>query len=223
MRVLLTLLLAFGLAASAAADDRPAVAEIETAAALDAVEDAGHADGLHVGDDHGDGGHHETGMPSPRLDTAVASLIVFLIFLGLLTKFAWKPLMEGLSTREENIRGAMLEAQQAREEAQRARDEHARRMEGVDAEVKEIIAEARRDAEHTAAEIRGKAEAEAQASKNRALAEIERAKDAAIVELAARERDLIAEATETVLGRAITDDDRRRLIDEAVANFGQGA
>ena len=159
----------------------------------------------------------------PLLSTATASLIVFLIFAGLLAKFAWGPLMDGLSQREQNIRGAIVEAQKARDDAKAMLAEHTKRMEGVDAEVKEIIAEARRDAEHTATEIKEKAAAEAEATKTRAIAEIERAKDAAIVELATRERDLIADATETVLGRAITEDDRKRLIDDALSQFGQSA
>ena len=223
---LLALTLCLGLcAAPAFADD---VAEIDTASMDEALEtlDGEHAEGDHAGDAHGDGhgeGHHEEGLPMPLISTATASLIVFLIFAGLLAKFAWGPLMDGLSQREQNIRGAIVEAQKARDDAKAMLAEHTKRMEGVDAEVKEIIAEARRDAEHTANEIKEKAAAEAEATKSRAIAEIERAKDAAIVELATRERDLIADATETVLGRAITEDDRKRLIDDALSQFGQSA
>lgn len=204
------------------------VAEVDEAM-MGAADEVAVAEGVHEaahdvghGADHGEG-HHEEGMPLPMLSTAVASLIVFLIFAALLAKFAWAPLMEGLNKREENIRGAMVEAQNARDEAKAMLAEHTRRMDGVDAEVKEIIAEARRDAEHTAGEIKAKATAEAEASRVRALTEIERAKDAAIIELAARERDLVADATETVLGRAITAEDRTRLIDEALSQFTQKA
>ena len=223
---LLALTLCLGLcAAPALADD---VAEIDTASMDEALKtlDGEHAEGDHADGAHGDGhgeGHHEEGLPMPLISTATASLIVFLIFAGLLAKFAWGPLMDGLSQREQNIRGAIVEAQKARDDAKAMLAEHTKRMEGVDAEVKEIIAEARRDADHTATEIKEKAAAEAEATKSRAIAEIERAKDAAIVELATRERDLIADATETVLGRAITEDDRKRLIDDALSQFGQSA
>ena len=207
------------------ADERAEVVARDELSAVEAVEDAAdHSDGHHGDGHHGDG--HDGGAAevlTPKIPTTIASLVSFLLFLGLLTKFAWKPLMEGLSKREENIRGAMVEAQSARDEARALLAEHSKKLEAADAEVKEIIAEARRDAEHTASEITARANADAEATKNRAIAEIERAKDAAIVELAARERDLIADATETVLGRAITDDDRSRLIDEAVSQFSQRA
>lgn len=168
-----------------------------------------------------EGGGHGGGPISFQADLAVWSLVSFLVFLFFLKKIAWGPMMEGLDKREANIRGALEDAQKARDEAAKLLSDHQARMSNVQQEVDEIIAEARRDAQHTANDIKTKAEAEAESTRNRVLGEIERAKDQAIAELANRERDLIANATESVLGRALTDDDRGRLIDEALSQFGQ--
>lgn len=167
------------------------------------------------------GGHGGGGPISFQADLALWSLVSFLVFLFFLKKIAWGPMMEGLDKRESNIRGALVDAQKARDEAAKLLEDHKTRMAEVQKEVDEIIAEARRDAEHTASSIKEKAEAEAESTRNRVLGEIDRAKDQAIAELANRERDLIANATESVLGRALTDDDRGRLIDEALSQFNQ--
>lgn len=186
-------------------------------AADDAAEAALESEVDHDGG-HGDG---HGGPISFQADLAVWSLVSFLVFLFLLKKIAWVPMMEGLDKRESNIRGALTDAEKARDDAAKLLSDHEAKMADVQKEVDEIIAEARRDAEHTAGDIKSKAEAEAETTRNRVLGEIERAKDQAIAELANRERDLIANATESVLGRALTDDDRGRLIDEALSQFGQ--
>ena len=173
---------------------------------------------------HGEGEHHEGahsgGSPlAYKPDLAIFSLIIFLLFLAALWKICWQPLMDGLNTRESNIRGAVDAANTARDEAAALLAEHKKKMSGVEAEVKEIIAEARRDAETTKADIVAKATEEADALRERSLVDIERAKQQALVELASREQDLVVSATEQVLGRTIDDNDRQRLVDEALGQF----
>ena len=164
-------------------------------------------------------GHGEQGPLAAKVDLGIYSLVVFLGFLALLTKFCWKPLMDGLNQRETNIRGAVQSAEAARDEAAALLAEHKTRMAGVDDEVKEIIAEARRDAETTKADIIAAANSEAESARDRGLADIERARQQALADLANRERDLVVSATEQVLGRTIDENDRQRLIDDALNQF----
>ena len=187
----------------------------------DVIAEEGHLDGDHDAEHAAghEGGHGDAGPLEAKVDLGIYSLIVFLAFLGLLWKLCWEPLMSGLNQREANIRGAVDAATSARDEAAALLAEHKARMAGADDEVKEIIAEARRDAETTKADILAKANEEATAARDRSLADIERAKQQALVELAGRERDLVIDATEQVLGRTIDENDRQRLIDEALGQF----
>ena len=139
--------------------------------------------------------------------------------MALLYWLCWGPLMDGLNQRETNIRGAITAAESARDEAAKLLAEHKAQMAGVDDQVKEIIAEARRDAETTKTDIINTANAEAAAARDRGLADIERARQQALADLASRERDLVVSATEQVLGRTIDDNDRQRLIDDALTQF----
>ena len=97
--------------------------------------------------------------------------------------------------------------------------EHAKRMAQVHEEVREALAEARRDAEHLKQEIVGLAQKEAQAAKDRAVQEISRARDSALKDLFDVMANEVAQATEHVLGRSVTSSDQDRLIEEALSQF----
>ena len=152
-------------------------------------------------------------------DLALWSLVTFVIFLFVLKKFAWGPLIAGLDQREARVRHDITSAETARLKAEELLAEHARKMASVQEEVREIFAQARRDAEHAKQEIVNEAQTEAEAAKKRALNEIGRARDAALNDLFDVMAAQVAHATEHVLGHSITGADQDRLIQEALAQF----
>jgi F-type H+-transporting ATPase subunit b len=163
---------------------------------------------------------HPEGAPlSPKADLALWSGVTFVLFLLVLTRFAWKPLIAALDAREGRIRNDIAQAEAARVKAEQMLAEHAQKLSKVQEEVREIIAEARRDADHTRQEIISEAQKEAEASKQRALTEINRARDAAIKDLFDVMATEVARATEHVLGRSLQASDQDRLIEEALADF----
>lgn len=179
---------------------------------------ASHAAGK---DGHGTASHPE-GVPlSFKADLALWSLIVFLIFLAVLKKFAWGPLSVALDQREGTIRQNIADAEMARIKAEKMLAAHAEKLDKVQDEVRAIIAEARRDAEHTKNDIIATAQKEAEATRQRAIADIERARDQALDELFAHMSQRIVEATESVVGRSLTGSDHERLIQEALTGFAQ--
>lgn len=195
------------------------------ASAQDAEHDpAAHAD-AHHDDAHHDHGHH-IGAPEGAVsvedvapDLAIYTFVVFLILFGLLYTLAWKPIAAALDKREAGVRKNIEDAEHARKRAEQMLDEHAAKLASVQDEVKAILAEARRDADHTRQEIVAEARSEAEASRQRAIVEIERARDAAIKDLFDRMTELVTEATTHVIGKSLGDGDHNRLIDEALADF----
>jgi F-type H+-transporting ATPase subunit b len=154
-----------------------------------------------------------------RADLAVYTFIVFLLLLGLLWYFAFGPISKALEQREQGIRRNIEDARAEREKAEKLRGEYQGMLEAADDKVRAIFAEAHAKAEEVRAERLAEADREAEQRKERALAEIERAKDQAVQELFDAMGTAVAEATEQVLGRAVTDQDQSRLIDEALAGF----
>lgn len=158
-------------------------------------------------------------MHKPDVDLAIFTAITFGLFLFVLKKMAWKPLIEGLEKREGKIQAALSDAEHARLKAQKLLDDHQHKLDRVQDQVREILAEARRDAEVTKNDIITTAQREAESSKNRALVEIQRAKDAALDELFDQMSGTVAKATQQVVGRSLTGADHERLIREALQEF----
>ena len=154
---------------------------------------------------------------TPPVDLVLISITVFLLFLGVLRKFAWGPLIEGLDNRESKYRKLLADAQQDRDRAVALLGDYEAKLKSAQTEVDEIIAEARRDAERTKTDILAVAQTEAETTRNRALDDIGRARDQAVAELFDHMRSNVVAATEQVLSRSLNDDDHQRLVDEALA------
>lgn len=179
------------------------------------------ADHTKPGDDAGAPGH-ETGVPlDAKPDLMIWSIVVFVIFILVLRLFAWGPLRDGLDNRESRLRQELADAEAARRSSEAALSERMAKLEGVQDEVREILAEARRDADVARQNIVEEARTEAQATQRRAIAEIERAKDQALDELFSKMNAQVARATEYVVGRSLNDGDQHRLIDDALGQFSQ--
>ena len=155
-----------------------------------------------------------------KQDLALWSLITFLVFVAVLRKFAWTPLISGLDQREGKMKQSLADAEAARVKAEHMLVEHAKKLDKVQDEVKEILAEARRDAEHTKQDIVAAASKEAEATRKRAIDDIERARDVAMKDLFDFVSSNVIGATEHVLSRALSNDDQARLVQEALTQIG---
>ncbi|MEM9701060.1 MAG: ATP synthase F0 subunit B [Planctomycetota bacterium] len=160
------------------------------------------------------------GLPaSPKPDLAIWSIVVFGLFVTVLTVMAWKPASAGLNKREQRIRDDLAAAEKNRVESERLMAQHAAEMAKAQEQVKEILAEARRDAEVARQNILTDAQTAAKADRDRALHDIEQAKDQAMAELFSSFNDQLAAATEHVLGKSLTDDTQQKLIDQSISEF----
>jgi F-type H+-transporting ATPase subunit b len=152
-----------------------------------------------------------------KSDLAIYTFLVFLLLLGLLSKFAWGPVTQGLEKREGSIRDNIAAAESARIKAEKMLAAHAEKLDKVQDEVRELLAEARRDAEHAKADIMAVAQKEAEATRQRVVEEIGRARDQALDDLFAHMGQAVRQATEQVVGRSLTGADHDRLIEEALS------
>ena len=156
----------------------------------------------------------------PKADLALWSLVVFVLFLFVLKKLAWKPMIEGLDRREAGIRAAIAEAEENQRKSQALLADYETKLRGAEQTVAAMVAEAKRDAERTSNDIVAKAQADVEAMRVRAKEDIGRAKDAALAEVFQSANRQVAAATERVLGRSLNDDDQDRLISEALQEIG---
>jgi F-type H+-transporting ATPase subunit b len=177
----------------------------------DAAHDHGHA--AHIGEDVG---AHVKNPAQFVPDLAIYTFAVFVLLFLALQSLAWPKIAGALDAREAGIKKAIADAENSRLTAETFMKEHKGRLEAVEEQVKEIVAEGRRDAERTKADILKQAEVEAEAMKNRAIAEISRAKDQALSEIFDTLAGQVSAATEHVLGGGLNGADHDRLIRDAL-------
>ncbi len=174
---------------------------------------------------HGAGHAADDGIPglNPldgyKADLPLWSLITFGIFFILLAKFAWAPLRDGLDARESGVRKSISDAEANRIKAEQLFKEYESKLAQAQEQVREILAEARRDAESTKQDILATAERESAAMRQRAVSEIQRARDGALKDLFDFVSQNVMQATEQVVGRSLTGADQERLVREALASL----
>lgn len=174
----------------------------------------------HAHDAHDEHGGHETGVPMNfKGDLALWSFIVFLLFLAVMGKFAWKPMIEGLDKREAGIRNAIAEAEDNRRKAEALLADYQVKLKSAEQTVAAMVAEARRDAERTSQDLIANAQREVDAIRVRAKDEIRQARDTALAEVFSQVNAQVILATEHVLGRALTESDQERLVGEALSQL----
>ncbi|MCF6333094.1 MAG: F0F1 ATP synthase subunit B [Draconibacterium sp.] len=144
------------------------------------------------------------GLVMPNPGTIFWMLIIFGIVLFVLRKFAWKPILNALSEREESIATALNSAEAARKE-----------VEGLKADNEKVIAEARREKDiilkeareikdKIVAEAKDKANLEGQKSIEQARQQIQAEKTAAISEIKKQVAELSVLIAEKVIKKELS-------------------
>lgn len=140
------------------------------------------------------------------------TVVVFLILLFLLSRFAWGPILDQVNQRESRIQGALDEAAAGQAEAQRLLDEHKRQLADARRQAQEIVAEGRAAGEKVRREIEEKAREEGQGLLERARREIEREKEAALAELRKESVELAMAAAGRLMHERLDQDRDRELV-----------
>lgn len=158
-----------------------------------------------------------------KYELAIWAIVIFAVLLFVLRKMAWTPMLEGLQKREESIKSSVEEAKRARADTERISQEFKIKMDQAYAEIPKIMDQARRDAEAFKEETRAQTTKEVQAERQRLRREIETARDQALQELWNQAAQLATLISAKAIGRSLTADDHRRLLDEAIGELGQSA
>lgn len=195
------------------------------AIAEDAHAEAAHGDHV-AGGEHAASGHDSNhAKPNPLAwdtDLAFWTLIVFLVLFAVLWKFAWGPISVALEKREHNIAENIAAAQRAQDEAKEMLAQYEKKLAGAADQVREMLDEARRDAEHTKQQIVAEAKAAAQAEHERGMRDIRTATDAAVKELSERSTDLAIQLAGKVIASKLTPEERSRLVQDSLTKFAAG-
>ena len=160
-----------------------------------------------------------TFLVSPDIGLMIWTLLVFGISLYILKKVVFPRIQEALDKRQHAIEESIDVAERTRVEADELLAEYRERLAQAREQAEEIVARARKaaDASESAALEEGKAKREEMLEQTKR--EIQAETRRAIQDIRNEVADLTILATEKVTRKSLTDDDQRRLVEEALSEM----
>jgi F-type H+-transporting ATPase subunit b len=151
-------------------------------------------------------------QPDPGL--YIWTIITFLVLVALLAKFAWRPLLEALETRQASIRQSLDDARQAKHDLERVHAESAKLLAEARTEAEAIMSRTRSDADRFREELKQKARTEAAAIVKNAERQIELETSRALQQIRHEAVDLSVAIASKLLQKNVTREDNERLIED---------
>jgi F-type H+-transporting ATPase subunit b len=153
-------------------------------------------------------------QPDPGL--FIWTIVTFLVLLALLAKFAWRPLLEALDSRQNAIRKSLDDAQQAKVELERIQHESAQIVSKARAEADAIVTRSRDDADRLRGEMKQKAKADADAVVKNAERQIQLETARALLQIRHEAVNLSVMIASKIIQRNLSGEDNARLIEDAL-------
>ncbi len=151
----------------------------------------------------------------------LATLVIFILLMLLLKKFAWGPLMGIMQQREDLIKSEIETAENSRLESQKLLEEQRSLLKDARTQAQEIVENAKKQGEVSREEIITTARAESGRLKEAAVQEIANERDKAISAVREEVVALSLLAATKVLEKEISEEDNRQLINETIAKAGE--
>ena len=153
-------------------------------------------------------------QPDPGL--FIWTILTFLVLLGLLAKFAWRPLLKALEGRQEAIKKSLEDADRAKEELARMQQESAKIIEQARVEADSILSRTRSDADRLREELKVRAKEEADTMIRNAEQQIQLQTRQALQQVRHEVGDIAVTIASKLLERNLTNEDNDRLIRETL-------
>ena len=151
-------------------------------------------------------------LVTPSIGLIVWQTVAFLLLLFLLAKFAWKPVMQGISERERSIESALDAAEKAKQEMARLTGENEQLLKDARAERDLILKEAKMLKDQIVAEAKTQAQTEGAKMIEKAKQEIDSQKAAALAEVKGQVATLSIEIAEKVLRNQLEDQNKQTAL-----------
>jgi F-type H+-transporting ATPase subunit b len=149
------------------------------------------------------------------LGQAVATLLIFIVLLAILGKYAWKPIVTQLQRREDDIASKIDDAKKRQAEADDLARDYDEKLQHIELKVDEMMAEGRQEIEKQRKELLAKTQEEAKDALRRARDDIAAASQAARRDLQAETAQLAADLAEQFLTENLSDAEKDRLFEQS--------
>ena len=159
------------------------------------------------------------GLTDIDLMLTVFTLILFTLFVIILSKFAWGPLLAAIDEREKGIRDAIEGSKKANAEAAALLAQHKELVRQIGAEREEIIKKAAKEAEDFRVDLMAKARSDGDDIVRRAKEQIARESAVALAKLREEVADLAILGASKIVASSMTPEAQKKLVSEFVATL----
>jgi len=149
---------------------------------------------------------------TPGIGLIFWTVVIFLLLVFLLGKFAWKPIMAMIAERELFIEDSLNKAEIARQEMALLTSENEQLLKQARAERDRILKEAKELKDQIVKDAKDVAKAEGVKMIDKARKEIESQKNAALAEIRTQVATLSIEIAEKVLRKQFQDNDKQEAL-----------
>ena len=148
----------------------------------------------------------------PGIGLIFWTTIVFIFLLVILGKFAWKPILNAIRTREESITKALASAESALKDMRELKSANEVILTQARTERDNMLKEARETKDVIVAEAKQKAQSEADRILSSAREQITIEKNAAVAELKKQVATLSIEIAEKILKSELSNDEKQKTL-----------
>src|SRR5215475_10861779 len=153
-------------------------------------------------------------QPDPGL--FIWTILTFLVLVALLAKFAWRPLLAALESRQEAIKKSLEDAEKAKQELARLQQESAKIIDQARVEADLILTKTRSDAERLREDLKAKAKEEADSMVRNAEQQIQLQTRQALQDIRQEVADVAVMVASKLIERNLVKEDNERLITETL-------
>ena len=149
----------------------------------------------------------------------VWTILIFVLVLAILYKYAFPHILGAVEAREQQIRDLLAAAAKDRADAEQALEQHTRQLEETRTRIQELVAEGRTAGERVRDEIIAEARRQADEIVTRARRDVRQELDRARQELHVEAVDLALAAASKLVERNLDEEDNRRLVRTFLADL----
>ncbi|AQX06899.1 F0F1 ATP synthase subunit B [Elizabethkingia meningoseptica] len=155
---------------------------------------------------------------TPSIGNIFWTTVVFLILVILLGKFAWKPILSAINTRETNIVDALNQVKLAKAEMENLKADNERIIREAKIERDAILKEAREIKDKIVGEAKDAAKAEGDKLIEQARQTITAEKNAAMADIKSQIGELSVNIAESILKQKLDNNDAQNQLVENILN-----
>ena len=153
-------------------------------------------------------------LVTPDIGTIFWMLLMFIILLVILKKFAWKPILNALDNREKSIENSLRSADRAREEMEQLKADNEKIMAEARLERDNMLKETKQTSDKILSQAREKASEEARLLIEATRELIENEKSSAVDEIRRQVAELSVDIAEKILREKLKDDRQQQVLVE---------